>query len=67
MAKQTEQFEKWLKTFYKNHRGDMRYEPSNKQGWIAALEWVKSRSEIGKSLYMINVNDIDEELGDGRN
>lgn len=33
------QFEKWLKTFYKNHQGDMRYEPTSKQGWKAALEW----------------------------
>jgi len=32
-------------------------------GWKAALEWVKSRSEVAKSLYMINVNDIDDELG----
>lgn len=31
-------------------------------GWKAALEWVKSRSQVGKSLYMINVSDIDEEL-----
>ena len=30
--------------------------------WRAALEWVKSRSEVAKSLYMVSVNDIDEEL-----
>lgn len=33
-----------------------------KVGWKAALEWVKSRSECSKELYMIWVNDIDEEL-----
>lgn len=37
------EFEKWLKTFYKDHRGYMRYEPKAKQGWRAALEWVKSK------------------------
>jgi len=30
--------------------------------WKAALEWVKSRSDVAKSLYMINVNELDNEL-----
>lgn len=33
-----------------------------KAGWKASLEWVKSRSDIGKNLYMIDVNELDEEL-----
>ena len=31
-------------------------------GFKAALEWVKGRSQVAKSLYMIDVNDLDEEL-----
>jgi len=31
-------------------------------GFRAALNWMKSESQTAKSLYMINVNIIDEEL-----
>jgi len=34
-----------------------------KAGWKKALEWVKSRSDYSKELYMIWANDIDDELG----
>ncbi len=30
--------------------------------WKAALEWVKSRSDVAKSLYMIGVDELDDEL-----
>lgn len=30
--------------------------------WKFALEWVKSRSGVAKNLYMIDVNELDEEL-----
>ena len=31
-------------------------------GFRAGLDWIKSQSEVAKSLYMIPCNDIDEEL-----
>ena len=39
-------FEKWLKTFYKNHRGYMRFEPTAEMGWRAALEMVLKKENV---------------------
>lgn len=36
----------WLAEHYKNHRGMDRYDPTNEQGWKAALEW--AYEEIAK-------------------
>jgi len=59
-------YEKWWKEEYDEPRYDdnsLRYAIS-KTGWKAALRWVKSHSQVAKNLYMIDVNDIDEELKD---
>ena len=37
------QFEKWLKKFYKNHQGVMRYRPTVEQGWEEALKMLSNR------------------------
>jgi len=34
-------------------------------GWRAALKWVIKNSQSAKSLYMIDVNLVDEELRNG--
>ena len=59
-----EQFKKkWNKLGVDVPRDVTRDEAIARGYWKAALEWVKSRSEVAKSLYMIDVNDIDNELG----
>jgi len=56
-------YEKQLKTTLEKKRSiSLAEEWIARKFWRAALEWVKSRSQIAKSLYMIDVNDIDEEL-----
>ena len=58
------EFDKWLKedSIKTGYLYDDVAEKQREKGWRAALKWVKSRSQVGKSLYMIDVNDIDEEL-----
>lgn len=34
-------YKKWLNKFSDEHQGDMAYIPGSKEGWRAALEWVK--------------------------
>lgn len=59
-----EQYKKWLEEFYKNHRGDMRYQPGPRQGWEAALEWF--RDKLDYSIEHKELKDIiDKELEGG--
>ena len=74
------QFKKWWdkhRAFKYSHpwqfgRGKNFAREEDEEIWRAALEWVKSHSElysiipdVNKELYMISANDIKEELGNG--
>ena len=54
-----EAFYKWWKTYKQKWSLNEHYA---REGWRAALEWVKNRSDVAKNLYMIDVNELDEEL-----
>ena len=57
---------KQVKIAYKEYKKKLPNRPPDEidfgLGFRAALNWIKSQSQTGKSLYMIPCNDIDEEL-----
>lgn len=54
------EFEKWYKEERQRRRGAPMYSADYRQGWRAALEWIKYAGVLEPSL----ANDlIDEELG----
>lgn len=57
-------FEKWLKTFYKNHRGVHHFDPTCKMGWQAALEMVLDKMKDEATSYTRIHTEIEQELGD---
>ncbi len=38
-------FRKWREEFFKNHRGEMRYQPGDREGWKAALRWINKEAK----------------------